>query len=221
MEMHERFRGYLPVPVDLETGGFDNQNNPILEIACSFVTLADGILSISSQHQWIVTPFQGSTVEPASLKITGIDLDDPMRNGMTERDALQAFFVQVRREMKRANCHRAILVAHNASFDHGFIKAACARSDIKRNPFHPFSTIDTVALSAVSFGHTVLSETCRRAGLEFDEAKAHGAAYDADRTAELFCQIVNMWGVLPAGTQQNPSIEATEPSSSEAAPKGT
>jgi ribonuclease T len=198
MEIRERFRGYLPVTVDLETGGFDNQANPILEIACSFLALAGNELAISSQHQWNVTPFPGSTIDPASLKITGIDLDDPDRQGLLERDALQSFFKVVRHEMKQSGCHRAILVAHNASFDHGFIRSACTRTGIKRNPFHPFSTIDTAALSAVAFGHTVLSETCRRAGLEFDDARAHDAAYDADRTAALFCRIVNMWEYAPS-----------------------
>jgi ribonuclease T len=193
MEMRERFRGYLPVTVDLETGGFDNQNNPILEIACSFVAFTDEVLSISSQHSWIVSPFQGSTIEPASLKVTGINLDDPARNSIVEREALQAFFTLVRREMKQASCHRAILVAHNASFDHGFIKSACARTGIKRNPFHPFSTIDTVGLCALAFGHTVLAETSRRAGFDFDDSRAHAASYDAERTAELFCRIVNIW----------------------------
>ena len=95
--------------------------------------------------------------------------------------------------MKLQGCHRAILVAHNASFDQGFLNTACDRQKIKRNPFHPFTTLDTATLGALAYGHTVLREACRRANIDFSEARAHGAAYDADRTAELFCHIVNTW----------------------------
>ena len=191
MELSERFRGYLPVVLDLETGGFDHQANPILELACCFVKMQDDRLSIKSAENWNVQPIAGMVVEPASLKVTGIDLDDPHRDAQDEASVLKEFFSLVRAEMKLQSCHRAILVAHNASFDQGFLHAACDRTGIKRNPFHPFSTIDTVSLAAIAFGHTVLSESCHRAGLEFDGSKAHQAAYDANRTAALFCKIAN------------------------------
>jgi ribonuclease T len=125
--------------------------------------------------------------------VTGIDLEDPSRDAMDEETVLREFFSLVRSEMKLYGCHRAILVAHNASFDQGFLNTACNRWAIKRNPFHPFTTLDTATLGALAYGHTVLREACRRADIEFSEARAHGAAYDADRTAELFCHIVNTW----------------------------
>jgi ribonuclease T len=88
-----------------------------------------------------------------------------------------------------------VIVAHNAAFDAGFISGVCTRQAIKRNPFHPFTTVDTAALGAVAYGHTVLQELCRRAGIAFDQSRAHSAAYDAERTAELFCAIVNGWPI--------------------------
>ena len=191
MDIKDRFRGYLPVILDLETGGFNNLVNPVLEIACSFVKMGSGQLEIDSEFCWPVSPFPGSTIESSSLKVTGIDPNDPERNQLDEKTAFNDFFKIVRSKIKFHGCTRAIAVAHNASFDHGFIQSACERSQIKRNPFHPFSTIDTASLAAVAYGHTVLSESCARAGLAFDDSKAHSAAYDANRTAELFCTIVN------------------------------
>ena len=142
-------------------------------------------------------PFTDATIDPASLRVTGIDLENPDRAALDEKVVLGEFFKLVRTAMKTAGCHRAIMVAHNAAFDQGFLNAACNRASIKRNPFHPFSTLDTASLAAVAYGHTVLSEACRRAGLGFDNLKAHNAAYDAERTAQLFCQMVNDWRYAP------------------------
>ena len=203
MDFKERFRGYLPVVIDLETGGFDNNTHPILELACTLLNWADDTLAVGETTSWSVAPYPGSTSDPASLKITGIDPTDPNRAAQEEKEVLKAFFGVVRGAMKAASCHRAILVAHNASFDQGFLKRAVARTGIKRDPFHPFSAFDTVPLCALAYGHTVLSESCRRAGLEFDNGKAHSAAYDAERTAALFCQVVNQWPLaLPAKTEE-------------------
>ena len=189
--MKDRFRGYLPVILDLETGGFNSDCNPILELACAFVSMKSGRLQICAEFCWAVSPFCGAIIEDSSLKITGIDLNDPDRSEEEEKAAINSLFKLIRKQINSEGCTRAILVAHNASFDQGFLAAACERSGIKRSPFHPFSTIDTVSLAAIAFGHTVLSESCNRAGLDFDASKAHQAAYDANRTAELFCKIVN------------------------------
>lgn len=195
MNFSDRFRGYLPVVVDLETGGFDNTANPILELACTFLQWQDEAISIAGHSCWNVTPYASAYIDPASLKVTGIDLDDPTRQALDEKVVLGEFFKLVRTAMKSNGCHRAIMVAHNASFDQGFVNAACVRTGIKRNPFHPFSTLDTASLAAVAYGHNVLSEACRRAGLSFDTDKAHSASYDVERTARLFCQMVNEWGL--------------------------
>lgn len=191
MTMKTRFRGYLPVVVDLETGGFDSDIHALLEIAAVTLDLDDRGLVVHRQHRWAVIPHPETAVEEASLKVTGIDIDDPAREAVTELDALRGLFRMVRGEIKRHGCQRAIVTAHNAHFDHGFIHSAAKRSGVKRSPFHPFSVIDTVALAAVHYGHTVLSEACGRAGIPFDAERAHSAAYDAEITAELFCAVVN------------------------------
>ena len=192
-DMATRFRGYLPVVVDLETSGFQADRHAILEMAVVTVGFGEAGLEIRDRWSQAVTPYPGSRMDPASLKITGIDPEDPHRGAIAEAEAFREMFRRVRRAMKQAGCHRAILVAHNAAFDQQFIRSACERHGLNRSPFHPFSFIDTASLAAVAFGHTVLSESCQRAGITFEASRAHNALYDAEKTAALFCEIVNRW----------------------------
>ena len=190
--MAGRFRGFLPVVVDVETGGFNAQTDALLEIAAVLVDYGDGgILTRGETIRYHVKPFEGANMEPASLAINRIDPDHPLRPAIHERDALQRVFREVRRAIRENQCQRAILVGHNAAFDLGFLNAAIERSEIKRNPFHPFSCFDTATLSGVAFGQTVLARAVSAAGFEWDEESAHSAAYDAEITADLFCEIVN------------------------------
>ena len=190
--MADRFRGFLPVVVDVETGGFNAKTDALLEIAAVFLHFDDqGKLCRDETIRYHVKPFEGANLEPASLAVNGIDPHHPLRPAIDEHDALQRVFREVRRAIREANCSRAILVGHNASFDLGFLNEAIKRTAIKRNPFHPFSSFDTATLCGVAFGQTVLSRAVKAAGLEFDEELAHSAAYDAEITADVFCEIVN------------------------------
>jgi ribonuclease T len=189
-----RFRGFLPVVVDVETAGFDAARDALLEIAA--VTLradAQGRLEPAETAHAHITPVPGANLDPRALAFTGIDPYHPFRMAQPERQGLEGVFGTVRRAVKASGCRRAILVGHNAAFDLGFVNAAVTRAGIKRNPFHPFSTLDTVSLSALAFGHTVLARAVQLAGLVWDEREAHSAIYDAERTAQLFCVIVNRW----------------------------
>ncbi|NCF24971.1 MAG: ribonuclease T [Gammaproteobacteria bacterium] len=190
--MADRFRGFLPVVVDVETGGFNAKTDALLEIAAVLLDFDDqGKLDRTETIRYHVKPFEGANMDPASLAVNGIDPDHPLRPAIEERDALQRVFREVRRAIREANCTRAILVGHNSAFDLAFLNEAIDRSSIKRNPFHPFSSFDTATLCGVAFGQTVLSRAVKAAGLEFDEGSAHSAAYDAEITADIFCQIVN------------------------------
>jgi ribonuclease T len=189
-----RFRGFLPVVVDVETGGFNPARDALLEIAA--VTLRmddDGRLCPAETLACHVKPFPGAGLDPRALAFTGIDPEHPFRDALSERDALLAVFGPVRRAVKASGCTRAILVGHNAFFDLGFINAAVERSGIKRNPFHRFSTFDTVSLAGLVYGQTVLARAASAAGLGWQEREAHSAIYDAEKTADLFCAIVNQW----------------------------
>ena len=191
-KMSERFRGFLPIVVDVETGGFNCKTDALLEIAAVFVDFGDGgILTRGETIRYHVKPFEGANMEPASLAVNGIDPHHPLRPAIDERDALQRLFREIRKAVRDNGCSRAILVGHNAAFDLGFLNEAIERSEIKRNPFHPFSCFDTATLCGVAFGQTVLARAVAAAGFEFDESQAHSAAYDAQITADLFCEIVN------------------------------
>jgi ribonuclease T len=195
--MLDRFRGFLPVVVDVETGGFDCTRHALLEIAVCPIEMDElGRVRpgpVTSSH---VVPFEGSEIDPKSLEITGIDIDHPFRGALAEREALVQVFSPVRQALRATGCQRAILVGHNASFDLGFLNAAVKRSAAKRNPFHPFSTFDTVTLAGLAVGQTVLARAAEAAGMSWDARQAHSAVYDTEQTAKLFCRVVNRWRQL-------------------------
>lgn len=191
-----RFRGYYPVVVDVETAGFDPVKDALLETAVIFLQVdKDGMWSPLESISKHIQPFPGANLDKAALEFTGIDPDHPFRKeiAVSEKEALREIFQAVKRMMKENGCSRAILVGHNPAFDLSFINAAAHRSGLKSNPFHPFSTFDTATLGGLVYGQTVLSRAVKAAGLEWEEDEAHSALYDAERTAELFCSIVNLW----------------------------
>ena len=188
----DRFRGFLPVVVDVETGGFNASTDALLEIAAVLVEMTPmGDVRPGPTHRYHVQPFHGSRLDPASLAVIGIDPHHPLRPAIPEKEALTLLFREVRRAVRESDCTRAVLVGHNASFDLAFLNAAVARTDMKRNPFHPFSSFDTATLGGVALGQTVLARAVVAAGFEWDPAGAHSAIYDAQRTAELFCSVCN------------------------------
>jgi ribonuclease T len=193
----ERFRGFLPVVIDVETGGFNPATDALLEIAAVLIELTPmGELRPGATFRHHVQPFHGSRLDPASLAVIGIDPHHPLRPAIPEREALNQLFREVRRAVREADCTRAVLVGHNAAFDLAFVNAAVARCDIKRNPFHPFSTFDTATLGGVAYGQTVLARAVVAAGLDWDSAGAHSAIYDAERTAALFCAVCNRFRTI-------------------------
>ena len=197
--MAERFRGYLPVVVDVETGGFDWNRHALLEIAVQPIDLDEhGHLVPGETASAHLVPAPGTEIDPKSLQVTGIDLDHPFRLAKPERDALEHVFAAVRAAVRKHDCQRAILVGHNAHFDLNFLNAAVARIEHKRNPFHPFSVFDTVTMAGLAYGQTVLARAAFAAGIGWDPNEAHSAVYDAEQTARLFCIIANQWPNLSA-----------------------
>jgi ribonuclease T len=202
-QIAERFRGFLPVVIDVETGGFNAQTDALLEIAGVLLELRDGELLPAQSHRYLVKPTPGLNIEPASLQITGIDPWHPLRPAIDEGEALRDLFRHVRKEVRGTGCKRAVLVGHNSSFDLGFLNAAVIRQGIKRNPFHPFSSFDTATLAGVAFGQTVLRHAVEAAGFPWDEEQAHAALYDAQMTAHLFCAGVNRFRSIYESTQSD------------------
>lgn len=208
LPMATRFRGFLPVVIDCECGGFNPNTDALLEIAAVLIEIqGDGTLKPGESWRYHVKPFPGANIEAASLAVTGItDPYHPLRPAIDEKEALTRLFKEIRRAMKDNDCTRAILVGHNAYFDLNFLNAAIERTKIKRSPFHPFSSFDTATLGGVAYGQTVLGKALQAAGIAWDSSEAHSAAYDAQKTAELFCQVCNAFGARVAVT---PIADAT------------
>jgi ribonuclease T len=195
--MGHRFRGFLPVVVDVETGGFNPQSDALLQVAAVLLRMdSEGRLYRHYTVARHVQPFEGANMDPKSLEVNGINPFHPLRIAHPEKDALATVFRAIREEMKLNACKRAILVGHNAGFDLSFINQGAERAGLKRNPFHPFSSLDTVTLSAMAFGQTVLARAVQAAGMGWDNSEAHSAVYDAEKTAELFCHVLNRWGPI-------------------------
>lgn len=189
-----RFRGFLPVVVDVETGGFDWNTHALLEIAVAPIDLdGDGRFVVGEGAHAHVEPAPGTKIDPKSLEVTGIDIHHPFRFAKAEKDALDHVFACVRTAVRKHGCQRAILVGHNAHFDLNFLNAAIARTAHKRNPFHPFSVFDTVTMAGMAYGQTVLARAAQAAGIPWESENAHSAVYDTRVTAELFCAIANSW----------------------------
>jgi len=207
-----RFRGFLPVVIDVETAGFNAKRDALLEIAAVLLEMGDGgSIRRGETIACHVEPFPGANLDQESLEFTGIDPYHPFRMAKPEHEALEHIFKPVRRAIKDSGCNRAILVGHNAAFDLSFLNAAASRTGIKRNPFHPFSTFDTVSLAALAYGQTVLARAVKAAGFDWDSEKAHSAVYDTERTADLFCAVINRWNEFNLQQPENITpMKATE-----------
>ena len=205
--MANRFRSFLPVVVDVETGGFNSKTDALLEIAAVFLIMDDeGLIKRDKTIRYHVRPFEGANLEPASLAVNRIDPHHPLRPAIDEHDALQRIFREVRLAIREAHCSRAVLVGHNAHFDLSFMNEAVSRTAIKRNPFHPFSCFDTATTCGIAFGQTVLTRAVAAAGFDWDETQAHSAAYDAEMTADVFCEAVNRYRDIYERSVQSASL---------------
>jgi len=205
----ERFRGFLPVVVDVETGGFDSERHALLEIAASIVRMDEhGLVHPDPVVSAHVIPFAGSLLDPKSMEVTGIDVTHPFRFAVDEKEALDHIFRPIRTALREFDCQRAILVGHNAAFDIAFLNAAVRRTNHKRNPFHQFSCFDTATLAGLAYGQTVLSRAVQAAGFDWNANEAHSAVYDAERTALIFCDIVNRWKTMSDCVRAQPGAAA-------------
>ncbi len=194
--LKERFRGFLPVVIDVETAGVDPERSALLEVCAVLIEMDDtGYFSPGEYFFEHVIPFEGGQLDPKSLEFNQIDPFQPLRFAVDEKAALTQLFAPIKQAIKRHHCQRAVLVGHNAWFDLLFMKAAIQRSGLS-SPFHAFTCFDTATLAGVVYGQTVLAKAAQAAGMMFDADEAHSAIYDAQKTAELFCIMLNTWKLM-------------------------
>jgi ribonuclease T len=192
-----RFRGFLPVIVDVESGGVNPATDALLELAAVSIKMDDaGIILPDQTYHFHIQPFVGGVLDPGALAFNKIDPTHPFRFAVPEDEALKELFQSIIKECEEKKCSRAVLVGHNAWFDQQFLNAAVKRSNIKHNPFHRFTSFDTATLGALAYGQSVLAKAMESAKIEFNTDHAHSALYDAQSTAALFCNIVNKWKEL-------------------------
>lgn len=193
LNIKERFRGFLPVVVDVETAGIEPQKNALLEMCIVLVEMDDkGLLHRGNSHFEHILPFSGAELDQKSLEFNQIDPFQPLRFAVDEKIALERLFKPINEALKKTRCQRAVLVGHNAWFDLLFIKEAIKRTGVK-SPFHAFTCFDTATLAGLIYGQTVLAKAAHAAKIAFDPNEAHSAIYDAEKTADLFCSMINKW----------------------------
>jgi len=193
----KRFRGFLPVVVDIETAGLNPATDAILEIAAVILDLDENKkIHPVETHFAHVVPFEGANLDKEALEFNGIDPYQPLRFAVEEPQALDIICKPIHQAMQKTGCYKAVLVGHNPTFDITFLQAAIKRTNYQNNPFHAFTTLDTATLAALAYEHTVLAVAVKKAGIEFEVQQAHSALYDATKTAELFCKIINRWQEL-------------------------
>lgn len=199
--MAHRFRGYLPVVVDVETGGFNPKTDALLELAAVLLSMdKHGHLQLEKTLHYHIMPFEGANLEKSALDFLGLDPFNPLRFALPELTALTDLFDTIKEHLKRVHCSRAVLVGHNPTFDLSFIQAATERAAIKNSPFHQFTTFDTATLGALFYKHTVLAKLLKAANIPHNLKEAHSALYDAEQTAKLFCKMMNDFAALTSGS---------------------
>jgi ribonuclease T len=194
--LSERFRGFLPIVVDVETAGFDSKKDALLEVAMQTVDLDENELLVPTDSIFEhILPFKGANLDPKALEFNKIDPYHPFRLAKEELEALTSLFAFVSEKVKEFTCNRAVLVGHNSWFDLTFILQACLRTKLEC-PFHSFTSFDTATMSGLIYGHTVLSKALSIAKIPYDSKEAHSAIYDTKCTAKLFCAMVNRYQTL-------------------------
>ena len=189
-----RFNGFLPVVVDVETGGLNPETDALLEIAAIIIEDSPKGLVCGDLHWSHVKPFAGANIDSKALEINGIRPFSPLRYALSEQEVMHLVLEPICEAVKKQGCHHAILVGHNSFFDLAFLNSALARTGYEENPFHKFCTLDTVALSMLAYRQSILARAVEAADIgDWDPEQAHSGLYDCGKTAELFCSIFNLW----------------------------
>ncbi len=183
------------VVFDIETTGFSSEKNHIIEIGA--VKVEDGV--IVDRFSSYVNP-----EEPIPFRIEKL-------TGISDQDVVDAPLIDVVLPQFLAFCEGSVLVAHNAQFDVGFIRANALRLGY---PF-AFTYVDTLALARVLLpGHAkfTLDAVAKIVGVSLENH--HRAVDDAEATAHIFVKFIQM--LLPRNVQSLDEVNALGENNEEA-----
>ncbi|MBP8932780.1 MAG: 3'-5' exonuclease [Paracoccus sp.] len=169
----EMLAGLTCVVFDTETTGL-GPNDRIVQIAG--LRIMAGRLT-GERFETLVDP--GRPIPPGSTRIHGIT--DAMVAGAPDMtEALRAF---------HHFAEDAVLVAHNAPFDMGLLRAAARETGVE----FPNRVLDTVLLSAMLWGQSAphaLDALAERLGVTIPPERRHTAMGDTEATAEIFLRLI-------------------------------
>ncbi len=161
---------------DTETTGLDANSDRIIEIGA--VELVNRFSTGRTFHVYI-NP-QGKEIHADAQRVHGISMAD-----LADKPPFQDIADQFAEFVEGAK-----LIAHNASFDIGFINAEFARLDLP--PVTNDRVIDTLQLARRKhpMGPNSLDALCKRYGIDNSHRTLHGALLDAELLAEVYLELV-------------------------------
>ena len=161
------------VVFDLETTGFSQEKDKIIEIGA--VRVKNG--KICEKYSTFVNPERG--IPERITDLTSIT-NDMVKEAPTIETVLPEFLEFI---------GDSVLVAHNAGFDHGFIRQKAKEQGMETD----FTVVDTVGLARVLFPELAkykLDNIAKK--LKISLENHHRAVDDAGATAEIFEKFVEM-----------------------------
>lgn len=162
------------VVFDIETTGLSKEKEMITEIGA--VKVADG--KIIDRFSTFVNPQRPISAE--ITKLTGIT-DDMVKDAPTIENVLPEFL---------KFCEDTVLVAHNASFDTGFIRIAAERARLGELHHTIVDTLELARALLPELNKHKLDIVCEHLGVTLNGH--HRAVNDAEATAEVFIKFLDM-----------------------------
>ncbi|TCL73085.1 DNA polymerase III subunit epsilon [Rhizobium sp. BK251] len=161
---------------DTETTGLDSRTDRIIEIGG--IELINHFPTGRSLHLYVSPGDQ--KVHPDALAVHGIT-DEFLKDKPPFADIVEellGFF------------EGAKWIAHNATFDMGFINAEFARLGLP--PILPDMVTDTLSLARRKhpMGPNSLDALCRRYGIDNSHRTKHGALLDSELLAEVYIEMI-------------------------------
>ena len=169
---HQDFKSKFVV-FDLETTGFSPVSDHIIEIGA--VKIEDG--TITDRFSTFVNP-----KVPIPFRIEKLtSINDRMVMDAPEISEILPEFMEF--------CRDAVLVAHNAEFDTGFIRENCQRLGLP----YAFTVVDTLAMARAllkRLNRFTLDSVAKDLGVSLENH--HRAVDDAECTAGIFMKLAKM-----------------------------